>query len=144
MAYFIFSKNNNSIYRIAENQSDLNNLNIIKSDYNIVEDSQSNFNSVKLNINQVIGINNNTVSYQPQVFNFKNKDDLDSYIKSVKLLINMFLNNNKNHSLYNLWNSYYEQLTNLDLNSISYPLNKSIEQYLDEQGQTSLHTLQIP
>ena len=51
MVYFIFGKNldniEGTIYRIAENQSDLNNLNILQSDYKIIEDSQSNFNLVK-------------------------------------------------------------------------------------------------
>jgi hypothetical protein len=54
MSYFIFTNNTeditNTIYRIAENQSDLNNLNIDKSIYKIIEDSQENFNAVKLNI----------------------------------------------------------------------------------------------
>ena len=59
MAYFVFNKNSENLsgvlYRIAENEFDLNNLNIIKSDYKIIEDSQDNFNAVKLN--------NKTVSY---------------------------------------------------------------------------------
>ena len=40
MAYFIFRKNTDNlqgnIYRIAENQSDLNNLNIEQSDYKVI------------------------------------------------------------------------------------------------------------
>ncbi len=52
MSYFVFAKNfdnvSGTIYKIAENQSDLNNLNIILSDYKIIEDSQSNFNDFKL------------------------------------------------------------------------------------------------
>lgn len=51
---FYISKNSEniegSIYRIAENESDLNNLNIINSDYKIIEDSQDNFNFVKYSL----------------------------------------------------------------------------------------------
>jgi hypothetical protein len=47
MAYFIFKKNSDgvvgSLYRIAENESYLNNLNINPSNYKVIEDSQSNF-----------------------------------------------------------------------------------------------------
>ena len=41
MSYFIFLKNldnvSNSLYKIAENQSDLNNINIDQSQYKIIE-----------------------------------------------------------------------------------------------------------
>jgi hypothetical protein len=36
------------------------------------------------------------------------------------------------------------QLNNLNLDSITYPLNKSLEQYFSDLGQTSLNPLQIP
>jgi len=49
MSYFIFLKNSDNIegtiYKIAENQSDLNNINITQSDYKIIQDSQENFNT---------------------------------------------------------------------------------------------------
>ena len=48
MAYFIFTKNlddvEGTLYRIAENQSDLNNLNIIQSNYKIIEVNEDNKN----------------------------------------------------------------------------------------------------
>jgi hypothetical protein len=53
MSYFIFLKDRNNvegtIYKIAENQFDLDNLNIIKNSYEIIEDSLSNFELVKYN-----------------------------------------------------------------------------------------------
>jgi hypothetical protein len=36
------------------------------------------------------------------------------------------------------------QLNNLNLDSITYPLNKSLEQYFNDLGQPSLNPLQIP
>jgi hypothetical protein len=57
MAYFIFVNVNNvegTLYRMVETQNDLNNLNIIKDDYKIIEDTQENFNAVKFGIKEII------------------------------------------------------------------------------------------
>ena len=55
-----------------------------------------------------------------------------------------FLNNNTNHSQYSIWNNYKNQLKSLNVKNIQYPLNKSLEQYFNDLGQTSLNPLQIP
>jgi hypothetical protein len=148
MAYFIFSKNASNIdatlYRIAENQSDLNNLNINKLDYHIIEDFQFNFNLIKLGNKVVYKYNNNTITYLDQTFLFKNKNYLQNYVDNFKQQIKQFTDNNPNHPLFSLWNNYYNQLNNLNLDSITYPLNKSLEQYFDDLGQPSFHVLQIP
>ena len=49
MSYFIFNKSEGfgSLYKIQENLSDMNYVNIQKSDYKIIEDTQENFNFVK-------------------------------------------------------------------------------------------------
>jgi hypothetical protein len=148
MPYFIFNKDSynveGTIYRIAENQSDLNNINIIQSDYKIIQDSQENFNSVKLSNKYPLKYNNdNTITYKDSQENFT-KQSLKNYIEMYKKNIKLFLDNNPNHPLFNQWNNYYNQLNNLDLESITYPLNKSLEQYFDDLGQTSLNPLQIP
>jgi hypothetical protein len=150
MAYFIFSNNFDNqegfLYKIAENEFNLNNLNIDKSNYKIIEDSQSNFNLVKFGnkIPSKYNNNNNTITYVDNVTSFINKQELQEYINNFKKQINQFLKNNLNHPLYNQWNDYYNQLNNLDLNSIIYPLNKSLEQYFNDLGQLSLNHLQLP
>jgi len=148
MAYFIFQKNLDNIegtlYRIAENQEDFNNLNINDDDYKIIEDSSENFNFVKLNQKNAIKYNQNTIIYINIVSSFKSSKDLNSYIDSLKNLIKDFLNNNPNNSAYNKWNNYLNQLTSLNTSSITYPLNKSLEQYFNDLGQPSLNILQIP
>jgi hypothetical protein len=40
--------------------------------------------------------------------------------------------------------NYYTQLNNLNLDNITYPLNKSLEQYLSDLGQPSYNILQLP
>jgi len=148
MAYFIFTKNlgnlEGSIYRIAENQSDLNNLNIIQSDYKIIEDSQENFNAVKFGTKLIEKYNGELITYLEDSFFIKNKSSLEIYTSQLKKVIKNYLDNNSNHSLFNRWNNYFNQLNNLNLDSINYPLNKSLEQHFSDVGQPSFHLLQLP
>lgn len=148
MAYFIFSKNFNnvegSIYRIAENQSDFNNLNIDASFYKVIESSQENFNALKYGLKYVSKYVDDSIYFLDQSVVFKNKEELLDYVDNVKKQIKQFTDNNLNHSLYNRWNNYYNQLNNLNLDSITYPLNKSLEQYFNDLGQPSFNILQLP
>jgi hypothetical protein len=146
MAYFIFLKNadnlDSSLYKIAENQFDLDNLNIIKSDYKIIEDSQENFNAVKFGTKHP-KYNGDVISFYPAQCSY-NKDELQVNVNSYKDLIKQFTNNNSNHPLFSRWNSYHTQLNSLNFDNITYPLNKSLEQYFNDLGQTSLNPLQLP
>jgi hypothetical protein len=149
MSFFIFTKNFDNIsgsflYRIAENQDDLNNLNINQSEYKIIEDSQENFNAVKYGTKIINKYNNNEIFYNNQTPKFLNKEKLQEHIYGLCIPINDFLYSNKNHSQYNQWNNYKNQLTSLNLNSIEYPLNKSLEQYFNDLGQPSYNILQLP
>jgi hypothetical protein len=147
MAYFIFTKDSDniisSIYRIAENESDLNNINIEKTVYKIIEDTDSNFELVKLGKKFPEKYENNSITYISNEFNFS-LESLKNYIEEYKKNILQFLNNNKNHLLFNRWNNYYNQLNTLNLNNITYPLNISLEQYFKDQNLTYLNPLQIP
>ena len=148
MSYFIFLKDfdniEGAIYRIAENHLDLDNLNINQSLYKIIEESQNNFNLVKYGNKSIVKYNNDTITYIDQINLFKDKKALQSYINNFKQQIKSFTDNNSNHPLYNLWNNYYTQLNNLNLDNISYPLNISLEQHLNDLEQPSLNPLQIP
>jgi hypothetical protein len=150
MAYFIFAKDSdnveNIISRIAENQNDLNNLNIIPSDYKIIEDSQTNFDLVKYGQKIPKKYNGNIITYEDISYNgiFLKKETLSPYVEMYINQIKQFLDVNKNHPSFNMWNNYYSQLKNLNLNIITYPLGKSLEQYFKDQGQPSLSPLQLP
>lgn len=147
MAYFIFNKYQEnvtgSIYRICETENDLNNLNIVKSDYKIIEDSQENFNTVKYGTKFPEKFDSNNITYSNHSPSFT-KENLIIYVNSLKEQILQFIKNNPNHPSYNIWNNYYNQLNNLNLNTITYPLNKSLEQYFSDLGQPSYNILQIP
>ena len=148
MSYFIFLKNldniDGTLYRIAENQADLNNLNITQSTYKIIEDSQSNFNSVKFGEKIIQKYNNDIITYIDQTTSFNDKNELQGYVDGFKKQIKELTNNNPNHPLFNRWNDYYNQLNSLNLNTITYPLNKSLEQYFNDLGQPSYSILQLP
>ena len=148
MSYFIFLKNFDNIegalYRVAENQSDLNNLNINQSDYKIIQGSISNFNDFKLGNKFPDKYNNDTITYVDQTIIFNNKNELQSYVDNLKQFIKQFTDNNPNHPLFSRWNNYYTQLNNLNLDNITYPLNKSLEKYFNDLGQASLNPLQLP
>lgn len=150
MAYFIFSKDldniENTISRIVENENDLNNLNINKDSYKIIEDSQTNFDLVKYGQKDPKRYNNNTIVYEDISYEyiFSLKYGLQTYIQNYMNNIKMFLDNNPNHPSFNTWSSYYTQLNNLNINNIIFPLGKSLEQYFKDQGQPSLSPLQLP
>jgi len=148
MSYFIFQNNSDNIegtlYKISENQSDLDNLNIPQSVYKIIESSQENFNEVKLGKKDVVKYQGENIIFSNVLIYSITQEKLFSVVNQNKLIINQFLNNNKNHPLFNSWQNYYNQLNNLNLNTITYPLNKSLEQYFDDLGQPSLNTLQLP
>ena len=148
MSYFIFLNNSDNLegtlYRIAENQSDLNNLNIAQSVYRIIEDSQNNFDLIKYGNKYVVKYINNDIFFEDTSTIFNKKEELQGYVNTFKSQIKQFLDSNKNHPLFNNWQNYYNQLNNLNLNNISYPLNMSLEQYFKDQNQTSLSPLQLP
>jgi hypothetical protein len=149
MAYFIFQKNldniNNTLYRIAENQSDYNNLNIDPSNYKVIEDSQTNFEAVKYSTKFARGYNGNVINYenitQPGL---PNKEIFLTSLNGIKLAINVFLKENPNHPLYSRWSNYLSQLNNLNVDSLTFPMSISLETYFNNQGLTSLIPLQLP
>lgn len=148
MSYFIFSKDSDNvegaIYKIAENEIDLNNLNITQSIYQIIEDSPINFNLVKLGNKFPIKYNNNVVIYIDTTISYTFKENLNFYVENFKNSIENYLKNNSNHPSFSKWNNYYNQLNTLNLDNITYPLNKSLEQYFNDLGQPSSNPLQIP
>ena len=148
MAYFIFQKNSDdldgTIYKIAENESDLNNLNIFKNEYKIIEDSIENFNYVKNGIKLPKKYINNTIVYEDISIIFKHKETLETFINNFQRVLKYFLDNNQTHPHFERYNNYYNQLNNLNLNLITYPLNKSLEKYFIDLGQPSFNILQIP
>ncbi len=95
MSYIIFAKNSDNVmgtlFKIAENQTDLDNLNINKDNYKIIEDNQENFNSVKFNLKYAEKYNGNTIIYIDHGDVSFEKQQLAMYINNFKNLIKQFL-----------------------------------------------------
>lgn len=157
MAYLIFDKNKDneigSIISMAENETDRDNLNIFLDTAKVITIDTETFQNIQLSKKTVLSYNGDTVTYADKEVSdeeglklngFKIKEDLEDYINSNIERINQFLNNNESHPDYSKWNSYKSQLQALDLDSITFPLNKSLEQYFVENSQTILNPLQIP
>lgn len=147
MSYLIFQKMENTtgtLYRIAETQIDLDNLNINKTDYKIIEISNDDFNLVKEGLKGVLKYVNNEVIYEDLQPSIEDIIELENIINNFKYRIKSFTENNSNHLHFNKWNSYYDQLNNLNLNNFTFPLNKSLEQYFKDLGQPYYNILQIP
>lgn len=141
MAFVIFN-NHNDVYNIADNENYLNNLNIIKSDYKIISISNENFNFIRLN-QKSISLNNGEIVYKNLTNSFT-KESLTFYVKNYINKINDFLENNPNHLFFQLWKDYQIVLKSLNLNDIQYPLNKSLEEHLEQSGTIALNPLQLP
>jgi hypothetical protein len=148
MSFFIFGKNLDNVdatlYRIAENQENLNNLNIDLLSYKIIEDTQENFNAVKFGTKSISKYNGDIITYINITLSYKDKVSLSNYIEDFKNRIKEFTDNNKNYPSLSVWNNYYNQLNLLNLDNITFPLNQSLEQYFNDLGQPSLSPLQLP
>ena len=152
MAYFIFNKDSDNkegvLYKIAANQTDLNNLNINKDLYKIIEVTDLNFNDVRLFKKTIISYNGETINYRnssDENINVTKLKDLEILHFSNIRQINSFLESNQNHPDFKKWNDYSKQLQSINLNDISLPLTKHFEQYLEENlGIIVLNTLQLP
>jgi hypothetical protein len=149
MAYIICLKNFDNIQgtlcKIAENQFDLDNLNIKQDQYKIIEVSKQDFNDIKFGRKIFDFYNGDNVTYIVDMKeSIKNEENLKKIILNIKKQIKDFLDNNLSHSLYSKWDTYYNQLSKIDTKSINYPINSSIEEYLLTLNIDSLNTLQLP
>ena len=147
MPYLIFLKNSDNLdgtlFKIAENDTDLNNLCNVNL-YKVISVAENEFNQVKYGTKDPIKYLNDQITYLDIPKTFSNKERLNNYITSFKNQLNTSISNYPNHPSVNFWNTYLNQLNNLNLDTIEYPLNKSLEQYFNDLGQPSYNILQLP
>jgi hypothetical protein len=148
MAYFIYNKNtNNQIYKIAENDSDLNALIIPQDQYLVVNANQSDFDSVKLNTKSILNYNGSSVELKDIQWGF-DRVSLQNYINNLINNISDFLGAQPQSSKYQLWKDYQSELYSLPVQLVipnpTVPLTTSLEVYLNSKGKTYLNLLQIP
>lgn len=151
MSYFVFNNLLNfsgTLCKIAENDHELNNLIINKDVYKIIEVSQEDFEKVKHKekLPMSFGEDNviNYLNLEGYSEIFETKDNLNLHIKNTIDHIKEFLDKNKNHPLYSKWENYCNQLLDINVDLITFPLKMSLEQYLKQQNKIVLNTLQLP
>ena len=140
---------NNGVHKIASNETEKNEINIFFPPAVAHTISDDEFNKIKKNT-AVLNFVNNTIS----VVDFDiNQSFADAGGKKILIsffsvsLINDFLEpstGNDTKSLHNSIQSYSNTLESFDYSSITYPLDKSWEQYCEENSITYVHPLQIP
>jgi len=148
MAYFIYNKEtNNQIYKIAENDADLNSLIFSPDQYLVVNATQDDFNQVRLNNKYILNYNGTSNRLENTNYKFL-REDLQNYIKIYTNMITDFLLSNPNHIKYSQWSNYRSYLNTLSIYviipQIDGSLNSSLEVYIESLGQPSFSFLQIP
>ena len=150
MAYLIFNKDLDNLpgtlCAIAANDTDLNNLNIDLDTVKKITINDSVFTQVQLSEKYPESYNGDTVTYVDASFSpgYLNEESFQSDINRNIPLIDAFLINNEDHPDYTKWNNFKTQLETLDIGSITYPYNKSLEKHLSDNSLTVLNTLQLP
>jgi len=144
MAYLIVN-DQNCIYKIAANDTDKNSLNCTFPPYTTIDISDADFLKVKQNI---VNIN---ISDGSATFTDINDPDLsiteqelkDYHERSIKYF-EQFLRHNPSNSFYTPCKNYCNYLETLDYSSITFPINKTWEQYCEDNSIIYFHPLQIP
>jgi|TARA_R100001460_G_scaffold35576_4_gene68413 hypothetical protein len=145
MAYLIFNKTDSSLYKIAANETDKDNLNIIDDQWTIKDISDSDFTLVK-NGEKLVELSGDTVTYTDVNMTYESADLLQEWINNIISLINDFKANGNNQSNpnYDSVVAYGQYLNDFDTSTITYPLDKSWEQYCADTGVTYFNSLQLP
>ena len=138
MAYLIFN-NSNDLVKIAANDSDRDSQNIVLSDHTVENVSDSDF--LKIRTGVLIATYNGT-NVTTTEFVVGSESNLQKILNDRIKLLSPFIENNLNNPLYNSLNSYKEYLENFNISSITLPLNKTWEEYCNENSITFYHPLQ--
>jgi hypothetical protein len=146
MAYLIFINNTenveNTIKYIAENSTDLNNLPLLDT-LKVINISDADFLDVKLMKKRVIKYNADIITYENLNCSYPKKTDLEPLIKNITLNFTNTLSANPNTPFKDRINNYLSVLNAIDTNTFSYPLNSSLEKYLNDNGKIVLNHLQV-
>mgnify|MGYP000144417776 FL=1 len=146
MAYVIFN-NNNDLVQIAANDADKDSLNINLSDHSVQSISDSDFSEIRLNKTTAIfdgsTVTNQLLSY-PEYTEATFKQAIESSIYRASCFVNV--PSNQSNPMYTGIRQFLNDLEvlNLSTSSLTYPINKTLEEYCNENGITFYHPLQIP
>jgi hypothetical protein len=139
---------NNSLLRIAANETEKNELTAMNTPHSVIEISDSDFINFKIDM-QGFTIDGDTITFiendGPQVYN--NADELYDYLLQLRNSLKTFINNananTQSKTLYTQVVNYNNFLDTFDPSTITYPIN-TWEKYCQDNGITYLNLLQLP
>jgi len=144
MAYLIVN-DQNCVYKIAENDTDKNNLNCTFPPYTTINISDADFLKVKQNLAD-ISISDGSATFTDRIDPDRSitEEDVKDQHKNIIKCIRQFLRYNPSNPFYTSCQNYCNYLETLDYSSITFPLNKTWEQYCEDNSIAYFHPLQIP
>jgi hypothetical protein len=149
MSILIFNKNSDnlvgSLYKMAPNQSYYDTHKKWSDDtYDLVVIDEDDYNKIKLNTKQVVSKNGTSVTYTDNPSIYNSSEQLKKDIQLISDCLKEWMSNNTNESLLiSEVNTYHNYLNSIDVNTITYPLNLSIESYVNNQGISIIHPLEL-
>lgn len=144
MAYLIVN-DQNGLYKIAENDTDKNNLNCTFPPYITIDISDADFLKVKQDIVD-INISDGSATFTNRTDSnlSKTEEDVKAYHEMLIKYFTTFLRHNPSNPFYTPCQNYCNYLETLDYSNITFPMNKNWEHYCEENSITYFHPLQIP
>ena len=130
-------------FRIAKNQSDVDDINIPEQFKTVVDISDDDFNSYVTN-QKIISVDNGNVVFtdEPETSpELNDADTLKNYFNIFKEQANLYINNNSERQLAVKIKEYVNYLDTVDTSSVSYPINW--EKYCFENSIAFFHKDQI-
>jgi|TARA_Y100000114_G_scaffold157021_1_gene186632 hypothetical protein len=152
MSYFYFvkdqEKNQTTLTSIVENENDQQYH--ATDNMDIVEVSNDDFIKVKTTSYEITGYDGSNFTYfhhdptQNPNPNDSNAEFVQNYINSIISEIDKWLALNPSHAKVNEWTTYKNFLSSFDPNSITYPLESSVEQYFQDNSMSYKSLLELP
>ena len=144
MAYII--RQGNILSKIAKDDTDKNEQNLSSEIYSSIDISDSNFLKLKKSRATVTIDGDNVTINDVASTTFEDSNALTLEIDSIKYSLKQFLDisSNSSKAIYSVAQTYYNTLDIFDVSTISFPLNKTWEEYCEENSITYIHPLQIP
>lgn len=154
MAYFIYSigeTDKTKIYKIAANDTDLNNHNITEA---FPRETVSNEEFEYVRQGTKIPTSHDGTNFTWEDFDlsteanndysFEQQSTLDQNLADKVKLIDQFLSANPSHADRDFWVSYKNTLETFDTSTVTYPLTTSWEKYCADNGITYKSILELP
>jgi len=144
MAYII--RQGNILSKIAKDDTDKNEQNLSSEIYSSIDISDSDFLKLKKSRATVTIDGDNVTINDVASTTFEDSNALTLEIDSIKYSLKQFLDisSNSSKAIYSVAQTYYNTLDAFDISTITFPLNKTWEEYCEENSITYLHPLQIP